>query len=383
MATNMTLMTSRISKYLTVHMFRKILLSLALILFVCNTSHAQIRTYSNEFLNLGVGARSLAMGNVQVAAVQDVTSAYWNPAGLTGVDNFQMSFMHAEWFAGQGKYDYLGVALPILGGDKGFGVSVVRFGVDDIPNTLFIVEPDGSINYDKLSTFSAADYGVYLSYAQMIRKLQVGGSAKIIRRKVGSFANSWGFGIDLGLQYVTNSKWKLGLVVRNVTTTVNAWSFDFTESEQQVLAATNNEIPVSSTELTAPEIVLGAAKVFVLGNNASLLAELDLNVTTDGQRNVLVSADPISVDPRFGLELGYKNFLFLRGGVNNVQQFTDNFDPEKSIYSIQPNAGLGLVIKNITLDYAFTGLNNTSTGFFSHVISLKLNWNNENNTNDI
>lgn len=347
------------------------------LLLLFASADAQIRTYSNEFLNLGVGARGLAMGNVQVAAVQDVTSSYWNPAGLTGVNTFQMSFMHAEWFAGQGKYDYLGVAVPIMNGERGFGISIVRFGVDDIPNTLFIVEPDGSINYDNLSTFSAADYGIFLSYAQYIRRVQVGGSAKIIRRKVGSFANAWGFGIDLGAQYVTDSKWKLALVLRNVTTTINAWSFGFTEREQQVLAATNNEIPLSSTELTAPEIVLGAAKVFLIGDNSSLLAELDLNVTTDGKRNVLLAADPISIDPRFGMEFGYKDFIFLRAGLNNIQQYIDNFDASKEVYSIQPNVGIGLAIKNISLDYAFTGLNNTDTGFFSHVISLKLNWNNE------
>src|SRR5690554_3125118 len=67
--------------------------------------------YSNEFLQIGVGARSLGMGNAMVAGVNDVTSVYWNPAGLTGVENkLDVSLMHSEYFAGIAKYDYIGLA---------------------------------------------------------------------------------------------------------------------------------------------------------------------------------------------------------------------------------------------------------------------------------
>ena len=41
--------------------------------------------YSNEFLAVGVGARALGMGNAFTAVTNDVTSGYWNPAGLLGV----------------------------------------------------------------------------------------------------------------------------------------------------------------------------------------------------------------------------------------------------------------------------------------------------------
>src|SRR5690554_7199722 len=70
--------------------------------------------YSNEFLQIGVGARSLGMGNAMVAGVNDVTSVYWNPAGLTGVENkLDVSLMHSEYFAGIAKYDYIGLAHSI------------------------------------------------------------------------------------------------------------------------------------------------------------------------------------------------------------------------------------------------------------------------------
>lgn len=318
------------------------------------------------------------MGNTQVAAVKDVTSGYWNPAGLTQIENFQVSFMHSEWFSGIGKYDYLGLAAPIIDDKHAFGLTILRFGVDDIPNTLYIVEPDGSINYDNLSTFSAADYAFIVSYAQHLKQFQVGGNVKLIHRQVGPFANAWGFGIDLSAQYLTANNWRLGANLRNVTTTVNAWSFNFSEREQAVLAATNNEIPVNSVEITRPELLVGAARVFTLSSDLNLLAEMDWQITMDGKRNTLISSKPFSIDPRIGGELGYKGQVFLRLGFNNIQRITSTDLEAKESLSIQPNIGVGLNIKSITIDYAFTGLNNTDTGFFSHVFSIKLNWNKQN-----
>src|ERR1700756_2267876 len=68
---------------------------------------AQFTQYSNEFLNIGAGARGMAMGNAQVASVTDGTAGYWNPAALANVrDVPQLSLMHAEYFAGVGKYDF-------------------------------------------------------------------------------------------------------------------------------------------------------------------------------------------------------------------------------------------------------------------------------------
>ena len=66
--------------------------------------------------------------------------------------------MHADYFGGIAKYDYLAVAMPIQNNKRALGISILRFAVDDIPNTLFLVEPDGSINYNNIQTFSSADY---------------------------------------------------------------------------------------------------------------------------------------------------------------------------------------------------------------------------------
>ena len=143
---------------------------IGLSLFLTVAANAQFRKYSNEFLNIGAGARGLGMGSAQVASVSDATSGYWNPAGLVNVkDQPQVSLMHAEYFAGIGKYDYGTLAVPISGGKRTFGLSLLRFAVDDIPNTIFLVQPDGTINFDNITTFSSADYAFIFSLAQQVK----------------------------------------------------------------------------------------------------------------------------------------------------------------------------------------------------------------------
>ena len=348
-------------------------------IFSCASAVAQFRKYSNEFLNIGAGARGMAMGSSQVASVRDGTAGYWNPAGLTGVeDRPQINLMHAEYFAGIGKYDYLSAAFPASDNKRTVAFTALRFAVDDIMNTLFLVEPDGSINYNNIQSFSSADYAFLFSYAQALkqtedRRIDFGVNAKVIHRSVGKFAKAWGFGLDAGLQ-IRSGKWQFGLTGRDITTTFNAWSFRFTEREKEVLYLTQNEIPVKSTELTAPRLVLGAARSFQLGEKASLLAEMNVDLTFDGKRNTLLSADPLSADPKLGLELNVKDLFYLRGGIHNFQRALADGDTlnQKKVWIFQPGGGVGFKIGNVTIDYAFTNLANQSNPLFTHVFSLRL-----------
>jgi hypothetical protein len=341
---------------------------------------AQFRKYSNEFLNIGAGARGLAMGGSQVASAKDGTAGYWNPAGLADVrDNPVLHLMHAEYFAGIGKYDYAAVALPTGDGKRTLGFSFLRFAVDDIPNTLFLVEPDGTINYNNIRSFSSADYAFLFSYAQNLleeddRRISFGANAKVIHRSVGSFAKAWGFGLDAGIRMQFRNL-QLGATVRDLTSTFNAWSFSFTEKEKEVLYLTNNDIPVKSTELTAPRLILGAAYTFNLGKELELLTEMNLDLTFDGRRNVPISSDILNVDPRLGLELGYKDLVFVRTGIYNFQQALKDGDTlnQQRVWIYQPSLGVGFNIRNLGVDYAFTNLANQSNPLYTHVFSLRLN----------
>ena len=86
----------------------------ALLLLFSTVTFSQVAKYSNEFLNVGVGARALSMANANVASVNDVTAGYWNPSGLLlQKSNLQVGLMHAEYFAGIAKYDYFGASKRI------------------------------------------------------------------------------------------------------------------------------------------------------------------------------------------------------------------------------------------------------------------------------
>lgn len=331
---------------------------------------AQTRKYSNEFLNIGVGARALGMSNSFVVSANDVTAGYWNPAGLAAMGNqHQLTLMHSEYFAGIAKYDY-GAFATRLDTTSALGLSIVRFGVDDIPNTTELIDANGNVNYDRITKFSAVDFALLVSYAKSLKipGLRVGANAKVIRRRVGDFAGSWGFGLDAGAQY-DYRKWKFAAMARDVTSTFNAWSYNLSDATKAVFQTTGNEIPENSVEVTLPKLLLGVARKFDLSPKISLLVESDLDATFDGKRNVIIKSNAVSLDPHIGLEASYSNILFVRGGLGNYQSYTDA--SKRTITTIQPNIGVGIHVKSFYLDYALTDIGDQSVALYSHVFTVK------------
>ena len=77
-------------------------------------SYAQVLKYSNEFLNIGIGGRAMAMGGSVIASTNDVTGTYWNPATLLRMkEGLQISAMHNEQFAGIAKHDYGSIGFSL------------------------------------------------------------------------------------------------------------------------------------------------------------------------------------------------------------------------------------------------------------------------------
>jgi hypothetical protein len=347
-------------------------LKLILLVMICAWSVKAQRTpkYSNEFLNIGVGARALGMSNTQVSNVNDVTSGYWNPAGLLDIKApYEFALMHAEYFAGIAKYDYAGFATTI-DSTSSLGVSIIRFAIDDIPDTRFLYDANGAINYDNIRFFSAADYAFLLSYARKVDfldGLKLGANFKVIHRIAGDFANAWGFGLDVGAR-LDIRKWQLGLMVRDVTGTFNAWTHN-TELVSDVYTQTGNVIPENSVEVTLPKAILGVSRYFIIKQKFGILGAVDFTTSFDGKRNVLIKSDFASVDPSVGLEIDYLKIVFVRFGAGNVQE-VKNFD-ETTYMTFQPNFGLGVKIKMVTIDYALTDIGDQSESLYSHVFSLK------------
>lgn len=335
------------------------------------TGYAQSK-YSNEFLTLGIGARGLAMGNTMCAISDDVTSAFWNPAGLSRMDKrYSLSLMHAEYFAGIAKYDYAGIGIRI-DAHSAVALSYIRFGIDNIMNTTELIDAQGNVNYDRISYFSTADNAILLSYAYHFGKvhcLSIGGNAKIIQRSIGKFAQAWGIGMDFGLQYRRRG-WQAGLMLRDATSTFNVWKYALTDRVIEVFEQTGNEMPENGSELTLPSLQLGGAKYINLGKKFNATFSLNVDCTFDGKRNVPIRSRNLCIDPHFGLEFGYGNIVHLRAGIGNFQRETDFDGTGKT--TLQINVGVGICIRNfLTIDYAFTDLGNLSIAQYSNIFSLK------------
>lgn len=349
----------------------KKLFAALLSVFALCTHGQSVRKYSNEFMNIGVDAAALGMSNAVTSHTGDVNSGYWNPAGLLQVKDKQVALMHASYFANIAQYDYAAFAMPI-DERSAIGISAIRFGVDDILNTTQLIDSEGNIDYNRISLFSAADYAFIVSYARSLPLdgFNYGVNAKVIRRIIGKFATSWGFGFDIGLQYQTKNEWKFGLMLRDITTTYNTWTIDEEQYNtiKDAVPGENQELP-ETTEITAPKAQFGMSKKFIIRYDYSLVAAMNLNMQF-AQTNDIISSEIVSIDPAIGFEAGYIDLVFVRGGVGNFQNITQIDNSEK--LSFQPNIGLGFKYKGIQVDYALTDLGDQSAALYSNIFSLKV-----------
>ncbi len=338
---------------------------------MCNAQGT--RKYSNEFMNIGVDAAALGMSNAVVSQTSDVNSGYWNPAGLVNLEDNQLALMHSSYFANIANYNYVAFAKPI-DDRSAVAISLIRFGVDDILDTTQLIDDQGNINYDRISTFSTADYGITLSYARRLPLdgLSYGVNAKIIRRIIGDFASAWGFGLDLGIQFETGNDWKFGVMARDITTTYNSWKIDEDKfaTISGAIDGQNQELP-EKTEITIPKLQIGMSKKFVFHYDYSLVTAFDLNVRF-AETNEIISTSFASISPSLGFEFGYTDLVFLRAGVGNFQNELQIDNSENVTF--QPNFGVGFKYKGIYIDYAFTDIGDQSAALYSNVFSLKLDF---------
>ncbi len=302
--------------------------------------------YSGEFLAIGVGGRPLGMGSAFVSIANDVTAGYWNPAGLSRLDYPQAMVMHDERFAGLVNYNYGAVAIPYKS-DMTIGLSVIRLGVDGIPDTRqALIDLNGNLNlddnelldYSKITEFNYSDWAFLFSFARRYdEKLSYGANLKVIRRDIAEFG-AWGIGFDIGAIYSPIENLSLGANLQDVTTTIVAWDN-------------------GTTQLISPMLKVGVAYQLNIFNG-TLIPVFDTDIRFENRRFAsMMNIGPISFDFHGGVEYTYDRLISVRLGYNDVKQFT---------------FGAGIILPKLNIDYSFVKFDRTGELGNTHRISLML-----------
>jgi hypothetical protein len=286
-----------------------------------------IAKYAGEFISLGVGGRALGMGGAFVALANDVTAGYWNPAGLSHINYPQLALMHDERYGSLVNYDYGAVALPV-GPTTSWGVSVIRLGVDDIPDTRKAgIDANGNYTEDptqftridpsRVTYFNAADWAFYLTYSKkQSEDFSYGANLKIIRRELGD-ASATGIGLDIGVWYSLTDKIVLG--AQDVTTTFLAWN-------------------TGTNELISPTVKIGSA-YFIDALGGRFAPAVDFDIRFENRKSASSFAlGPVSFDAHLGTEFLFKDAVAFRIGYNDVKQVS---------------FGAGLRLPKLNIDYSF------------------------------
>ncbi|MCH8567261.1 MAG: PorV/PorQ family protein [Balneolales bacterium] len=325
-------------------------------------------SYGNDFMSVGSGARALGMGGSHTAIVNDVTAAYWNPAGLVFVEGFEAAYMHSERFGGIVGYDYGGIAMPVPGSQGTFAVSFFRQGVDNIKNTLNAWDRDRQRPRenpnDFITEFSAADLAFLISYGSPVTDdLSWGATVKVLNSRIGPFANAWGYSVDVGAMY-RSGDYMFGINLMDITTMMKFWSVN--ASELQALETEfGDEIPVGENEVILPTIRAGAARVFDFGD-LKLIGSFDTSFRFENRRTYYFNVGSMSIEPHIGLEASYLERLFLRFG------FTDFATDRSSRIYTSPTLGAGFRLGAFDFDYGFSSFAGISSDLgFTHRLSLR------------
>jgi hypothetical protein len=170
--------------------------SLLLLLIFPALLYAQAGKSGVSFLKLGTSAQGISMGDAMVAHVQGASATYYNPAGIRpgGEGNpGQIMLLHKEWILDT-RTEFLGASVA-LGPSQAIGLSVNTTTVGDIEIRTRPGPADG--------TFDSRSYAVGFSYAlRLSDQLVAGATGRYLYEKI-LVDQSSGFGIDLGVQYLT------------------------------------------------------------------------------------------------------------------------------------------------------------------------------------
>lgn len=329
------------------------ILSLLLSISLAFAGNDNTGTSAANFLKIGVGPRGNALGGAFVAHTNDITSLYWNPAGITNITSLEVGISYTDWILDI-NHNFLGVVYP-LGRIGTIGLSVISLSMGDM-KTVTPLEPEGTGAY-----FTASDLAIGFTYArQLTDRFSVGITAKYVHESI-SFSSANTFGIDAGTQFYTGFRGlKFGMSISNFGGKMTLKGTDQmvqTDIDEVIEGNPMKEARLETEGWTLPLMFrFGLSMDFVNTEDNRLTCNLDFN-------------DPRDNSPygTLGAEYSWNNTVFLRGGL--IYRSKD-FDQDKLakaeelelIYDLRPAFGAGVNLKipglasRVKVDYAYTDL---------------------------
>jgi hypothetical protein len=256
-------------------------------------------------LNFEIGARSSGMAGVGIGLGSGVASQFWNPAFVADLNRPEVGAMHASWL-GDLNFEWLGYARP-LGPKLGVGsISVAYFHMPSINGVDQFDNPTGE--------FRVYDMAVTAGLARpLTRTISAGANVKLIRQSFATVSGTGG-AVDLGAKARVAGT-TLGAAVQNL----------------------GPGVPLGGSSYPLPrQIRFGASRAFY-GDRVLLAA--DYSIPRDYYKDIRIGTE-VRPHPLVALRLGYRKELSSSG------------DPATGI-----SFGLGLHVKQLSLDYAMTPSN--------------------------
>lgn len=287
----------------------------------------KVGTFDGQFLKIGIGARAAGMGGAFVAVADDPSAVFWNPAGLARLDEDKTSVMvnHIEWPAAV-NIDQATLVFHLKALPGAIAVHARSLSVADEP-VRDSFRPDGTGEF-----FDAGYTSFGLTYARSFTdKFSAGASLNLVRLGLADFSQQT-ITFDLGTLYdVGVAGMKIGFAIQNI----------------------GGQVKFIDREARVPTVFrVGTSAEIIKSNSNRLIASFEFSHPPDNSERL-----------NGGMEYGFKDFLFLRGGYNF------NYDSE----GIAGGAGVKFPVAPLktdaTFDYAYTDMKTLGAG---HRMSLNI-----------
>jgi len=263
-------------------------------------------TTAAVFLEIPVGARAIGMGGAFVGTANDVTSLYWNAAGMARLHRNEAIFTHSEWIADT-KFDFAALAIP-LEGFGNLGLSFTSLSMDDML-VRTVERPEGTGE-----RFSAGSFALGVHYARNLsEKFSIGFTVKYISDKIWDM-QAQALAVDVGTLFTTNflNGMRIGAQISNFGTDMKLAGRDtrtFHPIDPNKIGS-NDRIP-QNIELDSWHLPLnfqfGLAVDAIKSDENVLTIEADALHPADNYESMNV-----------GVEYGFMQTVFVRGGYQSL-----------------------------------------------------------------